>query len=145
MITIFILILLFSFSGKQKQARAFLEKVKGVDWQSYIEDAKNRISLYARKAGRAATRPLLQWWFVMVDENTTTWEKACIYGAIVYIAIPNDLIPRKIFKIFGILDDIAVGKWLYDKINSKITPDMRNAVEDILDEWFGSVDIIAIK
>lgn len=140
-----ILILLYSMFGKQTQAEKLLEKVKNIDWKSYIEDAKNQISLYARKAGRTAVRPLLHWLLVMEDPDTTTWEKACIYGAIVYIAIPNDLIPRKIFKIFGILDDIAVGKWLYDKINSKITPDMRNAVEDILDEWFGSVDIIAIK
>lgn len=122
-----------------------MEKLKGVDWKAHIETAKDWISTYAKKAGRAATRPLLQWWFVMKDDNTTTLEKAMIYGAIAYIIVPNDLIPRRVFRFFGVLDDVAVAAWLYNKIESRLTQDMKDAVEDILDDWFGSEAVISVR
>lgn len=143
MITICILILLYSVLGKP--VGALIEKLKEVDWQRHIEDAKDCISRYAKKAGRAATRPLLQWWFVMADENTTTWEKALIYGAIAYIIIPGDLVPRRVFRFLGIVDDMAVAAWLYDKIDSKLTQEIKDAVEAILDDWFGSPEVICVR
>lgn len=143
MITICILILLYSVLGKP--VGALIEKLKEVDWQSHIETAKDWISRYAKKAGRAAARPLLQWWLVMQDEKTTTLEKAMIYGALAYIIIPNDLIPRRVFRFFGVLDDVAVAAWLYNKIDSKLTQEMKDAVEDILDDWFGSPDVICVR
>ena len=143
MITICILILLYSVLGKP--VGALIEKLKEVDWQHHIMDAKDWISRYAKKAGRAATRPLLQWWFVMADENTTTWEKALIYGAIAYIIIPGDLVPRRVSRFLGIVDDMAVAALLFDKIDSKLTQEMRDAVENILDDWFGSPDVIYVR
>lgn len=71
MITICILILIYSVLGKPVEA--LVEKVKGVDWQRHFKEAKDWIAHYARKAGRAAARPLLQWWMVMVGDNTTAW------------------------------------------------------------------------
>lgn len=143
MITICILILLYSVLGKP--VGALVEKLKEVDWHRHIEDSKNWIARYAKKAGRAATRPLLQWWFVMADENTTAWEKALIYGAIAYIIIPGDLVPRRVFRFLGIVDDMAVAAWLYDKIDSKLTQEIKDAVEDILDDWFGSPEVICVR
>lgn len=122
-----------------------LDKLKGVDWKTHIETAKDWISRYAKIASRAAARPLLQWWLVMQDEKTTTLEKAMIYGALAYIIIPNDLIPRRVFRFFGVLDDYAVAAWVYNKIDSKLTQNMKDAVEDILDDWFGSDAVISIR
>lgn len=122
-----------------------LIKLKDVDWKTHIATAREWIARYAKKAGRTATRPLLQWWFVMKDDNTTTLEKAMIYGAIAYIIVPNDLIPRRVFRFFGVLDDVAVAAWLYNKIESKLTQDMKDAVEDILDDWFGSEAVISVR
>lgn len=122
-----------------------LDKLKGTDWAANIATARGWISTYARKAGRAATRPLLQWWLVMQDESTTTLEKAMIYGAIAYIIVPNDLIPRRVFRFLGVLDDVAVAAWLYNKIEGKLTRGMKDAVEDILDEWFGSEAVISVR
>lgn len=143
MITICILILLYSVLGKP--VGALIEKIKEVDWQHHIEDAKDWIGRYAKKAGRAATRPLLQWWFVMADENTTAWEKALIFGAIAYIIIPGDLVPRRVFRFLGLVDDMAVVAWLFNKIDSKLTQEIKDAVEDILDDWFGSPDVICVR
>lgn len=143
MITICILILIYSIVGKP--VGKLIEKLKTVDWQSHLQTARQWIQRYARIAGRAAARPVLQWWMVMQDENTTTFEKACIYGAIAYIVIPNDIIPRRVFRFLGLIDDIAVASWLYNKIGDKLTQEMKDAVEDILDDWFGSLDVIYVR
>lgn len=143
MITICILILIYSIVGKP--VGKLIEKLKTVDWQSHLQTARQWIQRYARIAGRAAARPVLQWWMVMQDENTTTFEKACIYGAIAYIVIPNDIIPRRVFRFLGLIDDIAVASWLYNKIDSKLTQEIKDAVEDILDDWFGSPDVICVR
>lgn len=74
----------------------------------------------------------------MKDDNTTTLEKAMIYGALAYIIIPNDLLPRHLFKFLGLVDDVAVATWVFNKIDSKITPQIKFDVENLLDEWFGS-------
>lgn len=49
----------------------------------------------------------------MHQTETTTLEKALIYGAIAYIIIPSDLIPRRTLSVLGILDDAAVVAYMY--------------------------------
>ena len=71
MITICILIFLYSVLGKP--VGGLDEKVKIIDWKGHIQTAKDWIKYYARIAGRAAARPLLQWWLVMSNENTSAW------------------------------------------------------------------------
>ena len=51
--------------------------------------------------------------------------------------VPSDLLPRKILGLLGILDDAAVAAWLYNKVGSKITPDIELKADMKLDEWFG--------
>ena len=74
----------------------------------------------------------------MRDSETTTLEKALIYGAIAYIVIPADLLPRNVLGFLGILDDAAVIAYVYNKVSSKVTAAIRNQVDTQLDEWFGA-------
>ena len=60
-----------------------------------------------------------------------------VYAGIIYIVVPSDLLPRKILGLLGILDDAAVAAWLYNKVGSKITPDIELKADMKLDEWFG--------
>lgn len=143
MITICLLILIYSILNQP--VGDLVRKLKEVDWQRCFQTTKEWIQHYAKIAGRAAARPVLQWWLVMQDENTTTFEKAMIYGAIAYIIVPNDLIPRRVFRFFGVLDDVAVAAWLYNKIGDKLTQEMKDRVEDILDDWFGSEAVISVR
>ncbi|MCI6493155.1 MAG: DUF1232 domain-containing protein [Bacteroidales bacterium] len=119
--------------------------MKGIDWNKYIDTAEVWIKEYARKAGRVAARPLLQWWYVMQDEKTSVMDKALIYGAIAYIIIPSDLLPRRVLHFIGVLDDVAVATWLTKKVSSMLTDQIRNAVEEKLDEWFGCPDVLNVK
>ena len=74
----------------------------------------------------------------MHQTETTTIEKALIYGAIAYIVIPSDLFPRRALSILGILDDAAVIAYVYNKVSSKVTAEITNKVNDTIDQWFGA-------
>ena len=135
LITISLLILAYLIMGKD--IKPLLERVKNIDWRDKINALMDKLRPWALKAGRVATRPLLQFYFVMDDENTSTLDRVLIYAAIVYTILPMDFIPSVIYKFLGILDDGVAMLYVYKKINDKITPEINAKVEDTLNEWFG--------
>ena len=136
LITISLLILAYLVMGKD--ISGLLEKVKNVDWRGKINALMDKLRPWALKAGRAATRPLLQFYYVMDDDNTSTLDRVLIYAAIIYTIIPMDFLPRSVFKFLGVLDDGVAMLYVYKKIKNKITPEINAKVEDTLNEWFGA-------
>lgn len=136
LITISLLILAYLIMGKD--ISGLLEKVKNVDWRGKINALMDKLRPWALKAGRVATRPLLQFYYVMDDDNTSTLDRVLIYAAIVYTILPMDFIPSVIYKFLGILDDGVAMLFVYKKIKDKITPEINAKVEDTLNEWFGA-------
>ena len=136
LITISLLILAYMIMGKD--ISGLLEKVKNIDWRGKICALMDKLRPWALKAGRVATRPLLQFYYVMDDENTSTLDRVLIYGAIIYTILPMDFIPSVIYKFLGILDDGVAMLYVYKKIKDKITPEINAKVEDTLNEWFGA-------
>ena len=139
-LTICILVLVYLMIGKPVDE--LLDELKQVDWKAKFAELWEKIKTYALKAGRVATKPILTFYHVMRDSETTTLEKALIYGAIAYIVIPADLLPRKVLGFLGILDDAAVIAYVYKKISNKITAEITNKVEDTLDQWFGAEAVV---
>ena len=135
LITISLLILAYLIMGKD--ISGLLEKVKNVDWRGKINALMDKLRPWAFKAGRVVTRPLLQFYYVMDDDNTSTFDRVLIYAAIIYTILPMDLIPSVIYKFLGILDDGVAMLFVYKKIKDKITPEINAKVEDTLNEWFG--------
>ena len=135
LITISLLILAYLIMGKD--IKPLLERVKNIDWRGKINALMDKLRPWAFKAGRAATRPLLQFYYVMDDDNTSTLDRVLIYAAIIYTILPMDLIPSAIYKFLGILDDGVAMLYVYKKIKDKITPEINRKVEDTLNEWFG--------
>ena len=78
LITISLLILAYLIMGKD--INPLLERVKNIDWRGKINALMDRLRPWAVKAGRAATRPLLQFYYVMDDENTSTLDCVLIYA-----------------------------------------------------------------
>ena len=134
-ITICMLILVYVILGEP--VGWLVDKLKSVDWNTLALDAWDKIVTYSKKHGRATTRELLKFYYVMSEGNLSTFEKALVYAGIIYIAVPGDLLPRKVLGLLGILDDAAVATWLYSKVGSKITPDIELKADMKLDEWFG--------
>ena len=135
LITISLLILVYMIMGKD--VSEFIEAAKNIDWRGKINVLMDKLRPWALKAGRVATRPLLQFYYVMDDDNTSTIDRVLIYAAIFYTILPMDLIPSVIYKFLGILDDGVAMLFVYKKIKDKITPEINAKVEDTLNEWFG--------
>ena len=135
LITISLLILAYLIMGKDISGH--LEKVKNIDWRSKIYTLMNKLRPWALKVGRVATRPLLQLYYVMDDDNTSTLDRVLIYAAIIYTIIPIDFLPRSVFKFLGVLDDGVAMLYVYKKIKNMITSEINAKVEDTLNEWFG--------
>ena len=141
-ITLCILVLVYLMMGKPVDE--LLEQLKSTDWKSKFAQLWDKIKTYALRAGRVATKPILTFYYVMQQSEITTMDKALIYGAIAYIVIPSDLLPRRVLGWLGILDDAAVIAYVYNKVSSKVTAAIRNQVDTQLNEWFGAEVIEAI-
>ena len=127
-------ILAYAIMGKS--FGPLLDKLNNVDWRRKINDLTDTIKRYSLRVGRVAAKPVLQFWYVLCDAETTTTEKALIYGAIAYTIMPVSLIPRRIFGLLGILDEGASVLYVYKKVKSKITPEINAKVGALLDRWF---------
>ena len=120
-----------------KDFSSLLDKVKNIEWREKADELFQKIRPYAKKAGRAAATPILQFWYVLQDDNTSTIDRVLIYAAIIYTIMPIDLIPRSVYKLLGVLDDGVAILFVYKKIKDKITPEIMMEVEDTLNNWFG--------
>ncbi|MBQ2886908.1 MAG: DUF1232 domain-containing protein [Alphaproteobacteria bacterium] len=130
-------ILILAYMVMGKDVKPLIERVKNINWRGKINSLMDKLRPWALKAGRAATRPLLQFYYVMDDDNTSPLDRVLIYAAIIYTILPMDLIPSAIYKFLGILDDGVAMLFVYKKIKDKITPKINAKVEDTLNEWFG--------
>lgn len=99
-------------------------------WQ-FIKD-------YAKKGGRAATKVLLELYYVMTDKNTSGTDKFLIGAALAYQVLPTDLLPKSRFGLLGFLDNVTVLTYAYNKVKQAITPEIEAKVDDILLKWFGA-------
>ena len=140
-ITLCILLLAYHLIGKP--VGRLLDRLRNVNWKNQLNLLWDKLKTYALRAGRVATKPILTFYYVMQDSENTTLEKALIYGAIAYVVIPADFLPRKVLGLLGILDDAAVIAYVYKKISNKITAEITNLVENTLDHWFGA-EVIAV-
>ena len=84
-----------------KNIKGLVERVKNVDWTEKANALVERLKPYALKVGRVAAKPLLQFYYVMTDERTSTLDRALIYGAIIYTISPLSLIPSAVYKLLG--------------------------------------------
>ena len=130
-----IMILAYCIMGKD--IRSLLERVKDVDWREKAEALRDKLKPYSLKVGRIAAKPLLQFYYVMTDEQTSTLDRALIYAAIFYTISPISLIPSAVYKLLGVLDEGAAVIYVYRKIKDKITPEIDARVNRTLDVWFG--------
>ena len=103
LITFSLLILAYMIMGKD--ISSLIEKIGNIDWRGKINALMDKLRPWALKAGRVATRPLLQFYYVMDDDKTSTLDRVLIYAAIIYTILPMDLIPSAVYKFLGILDD----------------------------------------
>lgn len=91
---------------------------------------------WSRKAGRAATRPVLLMWYVMCSKDTPRKDKWAIFGSLTYLILPIDILDSKRLPIIGWLDEVASLAVLVQKMSKYITPEMEARADSQLDKWF---------
>ena len=90
------------------------------------------ICKWSKKAGRAATRPVLLMWYVMRSKETprgARWPPA-------HPILPIDILDAKRLPVIGWLDEVTSLAVLVQKMSKYITPDMEGRAEAQLDKWF---------
>ena len=137
MILIATCILILAYLIMGKDIKPLLAQVENIDWRGKINALMDKLRPWAVKAGRVATRPLLQFYYVMDDENTSTLDRVLIYAAIIYTISPVSLLPSAVYRFLGVLDEGAALLYVYNKVKDKITPEINVKVEDTLNTWFG--------
>ena len=120
-----------------KDIKNLLEEAKSIDWRQKTSSLIDSIRPYALKAGRVVARPLLQFYYVLDDDKTSTLDRVLIYAAIVYTISPVSLLPKAVYKLIGILDEGAALMYVYKKVKDNITPAINAKVDHTLNDWFG--------
>lgn len=116
---------------------AIIESIRNLEFPDVLKDFFGKIAAGAKRLGRATTRQLLCLYYVLKEGELSGSEKAWIYAALVYVLVPNDLIPRRVFHILGITDDALALGYVVAKVKDKISPQIIQKVEMQLDKWFG--------
>ncbi|MBQ2958317.1 MAG: DUF1232 domain-containing protein [Alistipes sp.] len=120
-----------------KDIKNLLEEAKSIDWRQKTSSLIDSIRPYALKAGRVVARPLLQFYYVLDDDKTSTLDRVLIYAAIVYTISPVSLLPKAVYKLVGVLDEGAALMYVYKKVKDNITPAINAKVDHTLNDWFG--------
>jgi uncharacterized membrane protein YkvA (DUF1232 family) len=94
------------------------------------------INKYAKTAGRAATKIVLELYYVVKSPSTPLIDKTIIIAALAYQLLPEDLISTKKLGWLGSLDNGAALLLAYDRIKTRITPQIEAQVNAILNQWF---------
>lgn len=95
-----------------------------------------KLSDCSRKAGRAATRPVILLWYVMTSKATPRSDKLLIFSALSYFILPVDLIDAKRLPVIGWMDEVVSLTVAYQKVCRHITPEMERKADALLDKWF---------
>ena len=95
-----------------------------------------KLTNYAKKAGRTAARPVLLLYYVLKSPDTPKSNKLLIVSALSYLVLPIDLISAKRLPVIGWLDEVVSIAYAYQKVSKHITPEIESEVEMLLDKWF---------
>lgn len=98
------------------------------------------IKKYAKTAGRAATKIVLELYYVVKSPDTPMIDKTIIIAALAYQLLPEDLISTKKFGWLGALDNGAALMLAYDRVKTRVTPQIDAQVTTILNQWFGQAE-----
>ena len=94
------------------------------------------ICKWSRKAGRAATRPVLLMWYVMRSKDTSRKDKWAIFGSLAYLVLPIDILDAKRLPIICWIDEVVSLAVMVQKMSKYITPEMQGKADAQLDKWF---------
>lgn len=96
----------------------------------------DKVTIYAKKAGKKVIEPALKMYYSAQDPNTPTKAKAIIYGALGYFILPIDVIPD-VAPVVGYTDDLGVLVTALTTVAIHITDEHVRKAKETMTRWFG--------
>jgi len=97
------------------------------------DEAELRQKFWRKVKREAASIPFLEdvltAYYCAFDRNTPLYVKAVLVGAIVYFAVPDDLVPD---TLLGLADDAAILGAAFKLMSSHIKPEHRQAAQEAI-------------
>lgn len=134
-ITLCLLVLASFIVGKP--VAHLVKQLHNVDWTTKFQILWDGLKSFALKSGRFVAKPLLTFYYVMDNPDTSVLDRALIYGGIFYVISPITVLPTRVLSWFGIMDEAAIIALIYKKISDKVTPVIEQEVQNTLNVWFG--------
>lgn len=85
------------------------------------------------------TRTVLELYYVLKSPDTPGLDKTIIVAALAYQLLPEDLISTEKFGLLGFIDNGAALALAYNRVKSRVTPQIVAQVNAILNQWFGGM------
>ncbi len=139
------LILIFVYILTGRDPKHLIDRLRNIDWEGMYQSVKDKILIYGKKAGRIAAKPLLIFYYVLKDPSLITRDRMLIYGCIFYVISPINLIPQRVFKLLGVMDEATAIVLVIRRIRDRITPEVLAKVEITLSEWFDEAKDVSVS
>lgn len=88
------------------------------------------------KVGKNLLEPVLKLYYAALDQDTPTWAKTVMIGALGYFISPIDLIPD-VIPVIGYADDAAVIAAAVATVAAHIKEDHAKKARETCRQWFG--------
>lgn len=100
----------------------------------------DKVSNFARNAGRVSARPALLLYYVMKSKDTPFKDKMLIFLTLSIILSPIDILNVRRLPVISKIDEIISLSVAYQIVRKNITPEIEMKVNAILDRWFPEYD-----
>lgn len=120
---------------------------RNIDYDKIINNAElglDYIKKQVVKGSKETTRMLLELYFVMMNDNTSKFNKLLIGSVLTYQFLPNDFMSKEDYGLLGALDNVALLYFAYKRVKKSVTPEIKQKVDDTLAEWDKSVSEFTI-
>lgn len=115
-----------------------MAEATGYSEQDFWQKLKN----FAIYAGREVVEKALILFYADQRPETPIWAKTIIYSALAYFILPTDAVPDFV-PIAGYADDLASLIAALSAVAVCITPEVKRAAKQKVEDWFGSVESYA--
>jgi len=103
------------------------------------QDFWQKLKSFAIYAGREVVEKALILFYAAQRPETPVWAKAIIYSALAYFILPTDAVPDFV-PIAGYADDLTSLLAALSAVAVCITPEVKQAAKQKVEDWFGSVE-----
>lgn len=120
---------------------------RNIDYDKIISNAETLLESmkkYSMKGSKEITRIMLELYFVMISNKTSKFNKLIIGAALSYQLLPNDLLNKEDYGVLAYFDNAAALYLAYRRVKKSVTPEIKQKVEETLENWAKSAEDFTI-